>query len=288
MNAAEQQKIEEYRKGLSKYERPSVTADIIAVRPSFADAEGGSRRENPKFAVEMLLIRRGQWPDEGKLALPGGFVQGKDRETVEAGAVRELREECGLKANKLIPVGVFSKYDRDPRTWVISNAFLTFHGKDDGRDVRGGDDAAEAMWLRIVDPKVSGGRFELPFFRDGRRLFSLRGRYEGGEFGDATITEVAGNELAFDHAEIIATAFVRMQAFDPLKLALLFLDEKFTLSQFADVYRYLTHEPIGDLPNFRRKITSPRFGEKPYLVPCEGEHADNDRAHPKAQLYRKG
>lgn len=288
MNAAEQKKVEEYRKGLSKYERPSVTADIIAVRPSFADAEGGSRRENPKFAVEVLLIRRGQWPEEGKLALPVGFIQGKDRETVEEGAVRELREECGLRANKLIPVGVFSKYDRDPRTWVISNAFLTFHARNEGADVKGGDDAAEAMWLRVVGPKVADGRFELPFFRDGKRLFALRGRYEGGEFGDATITEVAENELAFDHAEIIATAFVRMLAFDPLRLSLLFLDEKFTLSQFADVYRYLAHKPIGNLANFRRKVTSGRFGEKPYLVPCKGEYADNDRAHPKARLYRKG
>lgn len=288
MNRTEEKLIEDYRKSLAQYERPSVTADIIAMRPAFADSEGGSWRENPKFAIEMLLIRRGKWPDKGKMALPGGFIQGKNRETVEQGAIRELREECGLVTNRLIPIGVFSKYDRDPRTWIISNAYVSFHKRNDGANVRGGDDAADAMWLRILDPKVANGRFELPFFLDGTHCFTLRGCYEGGAFGDVTITEVTRNELAFDHAEIIAAAFVRMLAFDPLKLALLFLDKKFTLSEFADVYQYLTHTPIGDMANFRRKVTSGRFGEKPYLVPCRNEFAESDRAHPKARLFRRG
>ncbi len=42
----------------------------------------------------VLCVRRGPGPGEGKLALPGGFIEAK--ETWQEGAVRELREETGI------------------------------------------------------------------------------------------------------------------------------------------------------------------------------------------------
>ncbi|MBO7158450.1 MAG: NUDIX hydrolase, partial [Clostridia bacterium] len=62
----------------SKFERPSVTVDIILFR-------GDS----------VLLIRRAGHPSIGKLAFPGGFVD--PHETVEEAARRELWEETHVK-----------------------------------------------------------------------------------------------------------------------------------------------------------------------------------------------
>lgn len=45
---------------------------------------------------EVLLIRRGKPPREGEWSLPGGRVEWG--ETVEAAALRELREETGVQA----------------------------------------------------------------------------------------------------------------------------------------------------------------------------------------------
>ena len=278
-------KIAEYRKTLGKYPKPSVTADIVAVRPTYSELKAGQWRENPEFSLEVLLIKRGQWPYEGAWALPGGFI--RPTETVEEGARRELKEETALSPNRLIPVGVFSRPDRDMRTWVISNAFVSVHKRGDGCHVKGGDDAREAKWLVVKSPIIGGGGFTLPFY-DGEKLaFCLSGAYREEEFDGGTVTYVEPNPLAFDHAEIIARAFLKMLSFDKRKLVFFFLPEKFTLSNYIDVYQYLMRNSVSvaNIPSFRRQLTATK---EPLLEVCEGEWEDlGGRAHAPAKLYRR-
>ena len=56
-----------------------------------------------------------------------------------------------------------------------------------------------ARWLRIKDPRLSGGRFVLPFFDGDEPLFTLRGSYREEDFGGGVVTKVEKNPLAFDH-----------------------------------------------------------------------------------------
>lgn len=277
-------KVEQYRATLDKYAKPSVTADIIAVRPAYGELAESQWRENPEFALEILLVKRGQWPHEGKWALPGGFI--RPTESVDEGARRELHEETALEAHPLIPIGVFSKPGRDMRAWIISNAFVSVYRNGEGMNVKGGDDAAEAKWFRIEYPRIDNGSFSLPFYEDGRNVFTLRGTCIREELNGGRVLSVEDNPLAFDHAEIIATSFLRMLAFDLKKLAFLFLPEKFTLSNYIDVYQYLTHHSIdrANIPNFRRQLTTTR---DPLLVPVEGEFEKEGKGHVKAQLYRR-
>lgn len=288
-------KVAEYQKSLGKYPKPSMTADIIAVRPSYSELTDEQWRENPKFAFEILLIRRGQWPHEGSWALPGGFMRGNRSEdgivtaaeSIEQCARRELKEETALEAHPLIPVGTFSKPGRDMRAWIISNAFVSVYRQGEGCHVKGGDDAAAAKWLRVVLPTIVGGRFTLPFYDGEEHLFTLTGSYEESDFGGGVVTSINPNPLAFDHGEIIATSFLRMLSFDIRKLVFLFLPEKFTLSQYIDIYQYLTRYSIEptNIPNFRRQLTSTRDA---LLVKCEGEkEGETGRAHAKAQLFRR-
>ncbi len=87
--------------------------------------------ETPKLMVdvvitsdsgEVVLIRRGSEPYEGKWALPGGFVE--VGETVEEAAIREAAEETGLAVEIARLVGVYSDPERDPRGHNVSVAFL--------------------------------------------------------------------------------------------------------------------------------------------------------------------
>lgn len=278
--------IEKYRREqLPKYAKPSVTADIVAVRPAFNDIGDGNWRRDPVFGLELLLIQRGLWPYKDCWALPGGFCH--EDESVTECAHRELKEETGLESDYLIPVGVFSEKDRDPRSWVISNAFVSVCKRGEGNDVRGGDDAKCARWFKVVNPVMSEGFFDLPFSDGGTVNFRIAGTYEPTEFDGGRVLSVDDTPLAFDHACIIAQAFLRMISFDPLRLALFFLPEEFSLSEYVGVYQYLTRKqiPKGNLPNFRRQLTATI---NPLLVECgNGLPEGNGRGHRVARKYRR-
>ncbi len=95
---------------------------------------------------EVLLIRRGKPPFEGRWALPGGFA-GID-ERLEDAAARELAEETGVASVPLAFLDYFDAIDRDPRGRTLS---LAFWSRIDKRDVilRADDDAAEARWFPV-------------------------------------------------------------------------------------------------------------------------------------------
>ena len=117
----------------SMFERPSVTADIalFTVRDK---------------ALQVLLIRRKEWPFAGQWAMPGGFV--RPGESLEDAARRELSEETGVREVLLEQLRAFSEPGRDPRTWVITVAYTALVASD-ALALRAGTDAAEAAWFPV-------------------------------------------------------------------------------------------------------------------------------------------
>ena len=139
-----------------EYPRPMVTVDLLIF-----GLDGDSLR--------ALFIRRKNDPFQGCWAIPGGYLEMD--ETLGAAARRELKEETGLDAPKVIAeVGVFADPGRDPRGRTISVAHV---GAIAGLlpPIAGGDDAAEAAWLDpfAADPLA----FDHGMIRD-RALHRLR------------------------------------------------------------------------------------------------------------------
>ncbi|MEU0878199.1 NUDIX domain-containing protein [Lentzea sp. NPDC005914] len=98
--------------------------------------------------LHVLLVERANEPFRGKLALPGGFVRG--RESLDETAARELAEETGVDPATLHleQVGVYSEPDRDPRTpRVVTCAYLAI-APDLPVPVAGGD-ARAARWVPV-------------------------------------------------------------------------------------------------------------------------------------------
>jgi bifunctional NMN adenylyltransferase/nudix hydrolase len=103
----------------------------------------------------VLLIRRGQAPGKGLLAVPGGFLE--QRDTVYQSAVRELEEETNLALLEpalrkcLKEVAVFDHPDRSQRGRVITHAHYFDLGDRTLPAVEAGDDARSVEWVAIRD-----------------------------------------------------------------------------------------------------------------------------------------
>jgi 8-oxo-dGTP diphosphatase len=93
---------------------------------------------------EIILIKRGNDPFEGKTALPGGILE--ENETVEQTAVREAKEETGMDVELTEILGVYSEPGRDPRGPTVGIVFIA---NPMGGELKGGDDAAEAFWINV-------------------------------------------------------------------------------------------------------------------------------------------
>lgn len=103
----------------------------------------------------VLLIKRKINPGKGLYALPGGFIRQYER--IKDASIRELREETGIQIDKqilessIVDSHVFDYPHRSQRGRTITHGFY-FRLKD-GKlpPVKGGDDAAEAMWVSLWD-----------------------------------------------------------------------------------------------------------------------------------------
>ncbi len=216
----------------SDFEHPSVTVDILV----FTVTDG-------KLCV--LLLKRREHPFKGKWAIPGGFI-GMD-ESADDAAIRRIREEAGVENAHLEQLYTFSAVNRDPRTRVISIAFLAavpfqklhFHA---------GIDAEEASIFAIngIQGERASVNPERAMFPDDC-LWTLTGL--NGEL-------VPASELAFDHDIIIQTAVRRMRGkLNYTDIAFGFLEDPdaFTLTELRVIHEAILGHHL-DVPNFRRTI----------------------------------
>lgn len=111
----------------------------------------------------VLVIKRKINPGKGLYALPGGFI--RENEKIERAMLRELKEETGIRVDSLILESsivaskVFDHPDRSLRGRTISHGY--YLKLKDGRlpEVKGGDDAASAEWIPLMDVAKNERRF---------------------------------------------------------------------------------------------------------------------------------
>ncbi|MBU1198393.1 MAG: NUDIX domain-containing protein [Nanoarchaeota archaeon] len=117
----------------SKYERPSVTTDILIFTIQ------GTQ-------LKILLVKRKSWPFKDQWAIPGGFA-GID-ESLEYSAKRELMEETGVKNVYLEQLFTFGEPKRDPRTRVITVAYYALLTSKDLK-LHASTDATDVNWFSV-------------------------------------------------------------------------------------------------------------------------------------------
>jgi bifunctional NMN adenylyltransferase/nudix hydrolase len=105
----------------------------------------------------VLMIQRGKNPGQFLWALPGGFLDQKDRSLFDA-CVRELKEETRIKLQEdtirrcYRTSAVFDAPGRDLRGRTITHAFLfKLNDASPLPQIRAADDAANARWVKLSD-----------------------------------------------------------------------------------------------------------------------------------------
>lgn len=192
----------------------------------------------------VLLIERGVEPYAGRLALPGGFV--RIDEDLEAAAYRELREETGFGPELVRGIEQLRTYGapgRDPRPERVVSVAWVILGAHFPEPVAASD-AASAGWIALDELKT--------------------------------------DDLAFDHAQILADGVERARSkLEYTSLATAFLDEEFTVSELRGVYEAIWGEDL-DPANFQRKVTG-----TPGFLAATTNRVSSGRGRP-AQLFRAG
>jgi 8-oxo-dGTP diphosphatase len=170
--------------------------------------------------LRVLLVQRPQETGEpypGWWALPGGFVDIARDADLRQTALRKLREKTGVAAPYLEQLGSWGSAARDPRGWSTTHAYYALVPSD--APVIAGANAADARWFPIA----------------GNRL---------------------RQKLAFDHAEILASAIERLRSkVEYTSLPAFLLPKEFTLSELQRTYEVVLGRPL-EKSAFRTRVLS--------------------------------
>lgn len=118
-----------------EFERPNLAVDCVVF---------GLDEED----LKIILIQRDLVPFKGKWAIPGGFVH--TAESLEAAAIRELKEETGIEDVFLEQLYTFGDVKRDPRERVVSVAYYSLVNLRD-HEIKAATDARNAAWFSVDD-----------------------------------------------------------------------------------------------------------------------------------------
>ena len=229
---------------ITKYDRPSVAADIVVF--TVRKSSGESYRHLSKPVLSVRLVRRTEEPFEDMLALPGGFCCRE--ETIEETALRKLKEKTGVEGPPLSLLCNLSKLGRDPRGWIISCCYWTVIEYRPAME-------KNAQWYE-VSLKESGGRHILVLTDDNGCEYTSEVRISNSNelYNQSAEADIPKNSLAFDHAEMIAGALLRLRSsLEKPFAAFRLLPDKFTLTELQQVYEAILDRKLL-MANFRRKI----------------------------------
>ncbi len=198
-----------------RFERPSVAVDVVVLTVAAG-------------RLQCLLARRSGPPQRGWWALPGGFVG--LGESLDQAARRVLEAKGGLRSTYLEQLYTFGDTGRDPRTRVISVAYMALV-----------DAERIAAALHESAGEVALATLVVPW---------------AGERGGPVIAR-AGEDalpLAFDHAGILGVAVKRMRGklgYAPVGYEL--LPRHFTLRQLQDIHEAILGRSLNK-DSFRRRM----------------------------------
>ncbi|WP_342597018.1 NUDIX domain-containing protein [Cyanobacterium aponinum UTEX 3222] len=217
----------------SKFDRPSTSVDTVIFTVF-------------DLALQVLLVKRGEYPFKNQWTLVGGFIDLENDQTLEDTAKRKLEEKTGVKTPYLEQCFTIGNKIRDPRGWSVTTVYFALLPSENIQLKTNSDDITSSSvnavkWSPIKNNKIK-------------------------------------ESLAFDHNYILEKAIERLRnkvLYTSLPAYL--MPEKFTLRDLQTVYEIILDRTL-ESKSFRRRI------ERANILEPTGE-TRQDVKRP-AQLYR--
>ena len=273
---------------IEDYDRPSIATDIVVF--GIAKKKIDDTRQLPHQNLQVLLINRAGYPYKGYWALAGGFCC--RNEDVYETARRELYEETNIKDAYLNVCGIYGDVGRDPRGWIISNAFVALVDSTKCH-LRADTDAWDAQWFDLDIKKeiifqeceeesiTIETRYDLCFQHEELILTSqIVESKQFKNYHETVKYEITENQgIAFDHAKIILDAFkyLQMHAEHDEKIIFDLMPERFTLTELQTVFEIILRKELIK-SNFRRKIAE-------FVI--QTEESEEGRRYRKAKHFKR-
>lgn len=256
----------------STYIQSSNTVDMVIF--SAIDGEDKDPRRLPDKVLQILLVKKkrdlllakGDQSEQGKWALPGGFVNYE--ETMDEAAIRKLKEETNLENVYMEQLYTWGRVYPDLRRRVISTSYMALVDREKFI-VKSGEDAEDVRWFNVSSNVIKKVKIPTANGYILEKTFEIVVYNEDIEIKDHVIvkTIVEGhtskientyveneNGLAFDHAKVIQYALDRMKnKVMYTDIAFSLMPELFTLTELQKVYEVLYSRELADA-YFRKKV----------------------------------
>jgi 8-oxo-dGTP diphosphatase len=202
-------------------------------------------------ALHVLLVRRPEGAGEpypGQWALPGGFVDVSRDRDLEGCASRKLKEKTGVAAPYLEQVGSWGNATRDPRGWAATHVYFALLPADHLELIPGGN-ARETRWTKIEASRVR-------------------------------------EPLAFDHAEILRAAVIRLRnKVEYTSLPTFLMPVEFTLTELQRMYEILLARKLEKKAFRTRFLAAKLVDSLPRMKSGANRPAQLYRLKPRRQLH---
>lgn len=269
MRSEEKDFLEKY--DITKYDRPSIATDIGIFTIMQDEDKREDYRKLPAKHLSLLMIKRKVMPFENNWALPGGFL--RKGETVYEAARRELKEETGAEHSYLEMCDIFSEQDRDPRGWIISQAFMALINGEDTNitsNIQAGGDAKEAKWFNVSleikskDKKmikqslICDTVYQLTLTGDETLTALVNEHKEYRDYHEMVYYKMIESKgLAFDHGKIITCIInkLRKKVETDGKIIFDLMPQYFTFTDVQSAFEIVLNKEMT-APNFRRRMAA--------------------------------
>ncbi|MEG0482423.1 MAG: NUDIX domain-containing protein [Acinetobacter sp.] len=192
---------------LSNYNKKDYESPLLTVDMAIFSVNAGQ--------LQVLLIKRSNYPQKDKWALPGGFVDLNKDPDLMASAHRKLVEKTGIQSPYLEQVASIGNATRDPRGWSVT-----------------------ALYFALID------------FKAFQKYATTQSEYSEW----VSVTDAQQFDLAFDHLQLLNMAIERLSRktrYTALPVSL--MPELFTLTELQHIYEIILGHSL-EKKSFRRRM----------------------------------